>query len=195
MLEAAEDMELAGVAGSGEQAVELALRLHPDVVLMDIQLPGGDGIEATRRLREVAPGARVLIVSMFEDDARLLAALRAGARGYVVKGARADDVLRAIRAVAGGDAIFGPATAERLVAFLDQAAPGLPRSAFPQLTGRELAVLDLVAQGLKNAEIAARLHLSPRTVRNYITNIFDKLELADRSQAIIAARDSGLGRG
>jgi DNA-binding NarL/FixJ family response regulator len=193
MFESEPDMELIGEAATGEEAVVLASRLLPDVALMDIQMPDMDGIEATRRVIAASPKTRVLMVTMFEDDESVLAAMRAGARGYVVKGMRSADAIRAIRAVAEGEAIFSPAIAGRLVSMLADAKQSARPAAFPELTERERQTLDLMAQGHKNAAIAERLHLSPKTVRNYVTSIFDKLELADRSQAIIRARDAGLG--
>jgi DNA-binding NarL/FixJ family response regulator len=193
MFESEPDMELIGEAATGEEAVVLASRLLPDVALMDIQMPDMDGIEATRRVIAASPKTRVLMVTMFEDDESVLAAMRAGARGYVVKGMRSADAIRAIRAVAEGEAIFSPAIGGRLVSMLADAKQSARPAAFPELTERERQTLDLMAQGHKNAAIAERLHLSPKTVRNYVTSIFDKLELADRSQAIIRARDAGLG--
>jgi DNA-binding NarL/FixJ family response regulator len=193
MFEAEPDIELVGEASTGREAVELASRLLPDVVLMDIQMPDMDGIEATRRVIAVSPATRVLVVTMFENDESVLAAMRAGARGYMVKGMRSADAIRAIRAVAEGEAIFSPAIAGRLVSLLAEARQKARPEVFPELTERERQTLDLMAQGHKNAAIAERLHLSPKTVRNYVTSIFDKLELVDRSQAIIRARDAGLG--
>ncbi|HEV2035175.1 MAG TPA: response regulator transcription factor [Candidatus Dormibacteraeota bacterium] len=193
MFESEPDIELVGEAATGEEAVVLASRLLPDVALMDIQMPDMDGIEATRRVIAASPKTRVLMVTMFENDESVLAAMRAGARGYVVKGMRSADAIRAIRAVAEGEAIFSPAIAGRLVSMLAEARQRARPEAFPELTERERQTLDLMAQGHKNAAIADRLHLSPKTVRNYVTSIFDKLELADRSQAIIRARDAGLG--
>jgi len=193
MFESEPDIELVGEAANGQEAVELANRLQPDVALMDIQMPDLDGIEATRRVIAASPKTRVLVVTMFEDDESVLAAMRAGARGYVVKGMRSVDAIRAIRAVAEGEAIFSQAIAKRLVNMLTDARQGSRPEAFPELTERERQTLDLMAQGHKNAAIAERLHLSPKTVRNYVTSIFDKLELADRSEAIIRARDAGLG--
>lgn len=193
MFESEPDIELVGEAATGQEAVELASRLMPDVALMDIQMPDMDGIEATRRLIAASPKTRVLMVTMFEDDESVLSAMRAGARGYVVKGMRSADAIRAIRAVAEGEAIFSPAVAARLVSMLADTGPRARPAAFPELTERERQTLDLMAQGHKNAAIAERLHLSPKTVRNYVTSIFDKLELADRSQAIIRAREAGLG--
>jgi DNA-binding NarL/FixJ family response regulator len=193
MFEAEPDIELVGEASTGREAVELASRLLPDVVLMDIQMPDMDGIEATRRVIAAAPATRVLVVTMFENDESVLAAMRAGARGYMVKGMRSADAIRAIRAVAEGGAIFSPAIAGRLVSLLAEARQKARPEVFPELTERERQTLDLMAQGHKNAAIAERLHLSPKTVRNYVTSIFDKLELVDRSQAIIRARDAGLG--
>ncbi len=193
MFESEPDIELVGEASNGQEAVELASLLKPDVALMDIQMPDLDGIEATRRVIAASPNTRVLVVTMFEDDESVLAAMRAGARGYVVKGIRSADAIRAIRAVAEGEAIFSQAVASRLVHMLTDARHRTQPEAFPELTERERQTLGLMAQGHKNAAIAERLHLSPNTVRNYVTSIFDKLELADRSEAIIRARDAGLG--
>jgi len=193
MFESEPDIELVGEAATGLEAVSLAGQLLPDVALMDIQMPDLDGIEATRRVIAESPDTRVLVVTMFEDDDSLLAAMRAGARGYVVKGMRSADAIRAIRAVAAGEAIFSPAIAIRLLSMLAEASPAARPAAFPELTERERQTLELIAQGHKNAVIAERLHLSPKTVRNYVTNIFDKLQLADRSQLIVKAREAGLG--
>jgi len=193
MLESESDIELVGEASTGLEAVSLAGQLLPDVALMDIQMPDLDGIEATRRVMAESPNTRVLVVTMFEGDDSVLAAMRAGARGYVVKGMRSAEAIRAIRAVAAGEAIFSPAIASRLLSMLAEASPAARPAAFPELTERERQTLELIAQGHKNAVIAERLHLSPKTVRNYVTNIFDKLQLADRSQAIVKAREAGLG--
>jgi len=193
MFESESDIELVGEASTGLEAVSLAGQLLPDVALMDIQMPDLDGIEATRRVMAESPNTRVLVVTMFEGDDSVLAAMRAGARGYVVKGMRSAEAIRAIRAVAAGEAIFSPAIASRLLSMLAEASPAARPAAFPELTERERQTLELIAQGHKNAVIAERLHLSPKTVRNYVTNIFDKLQLADRSQAIVKAREAGLG--
>jgi DNA-binding NarL/FixJ family response regulator len=193
MFESETDIELVAEAATGQEAVELASLLLPDVALMDIQMPDLDGIEATRRVIAASPKTRVLVVTMFEDDDSVLSAMRAGARGYMVKGMRSADAIRAIRAVAEGEAIFSPAIAARLVSMLADARRTARPEAFPELTERERQTLDLMAQGHKNAVIAERLHLSPKTVRNYVTSIFDKLQLADRSQAIVRAREAGLG--
>jgi DNA-binding NarL/FixJ family response regulator len=198
LLNAMPDTEVVGEVTSGEEALALAEAVRPDVVLMDINMPGVNGIEATRRIRETNPDIRILMVTMLEDDS-IFAAMRAGARGYVVKGAEPTEVLRAIRVVADGEAIFSPAIAERLIHYFanppssasDAPPPAAP--AFPELTDRERGVLGLIAQGLTNSAIAERLMLSPKTVRNYITEIFSKLQVADRAQAIIRARDAGLG--
>jgi DNA-binding NarL/FixJ family response regulator len=193
MFESELDIDLVGEAATGLEAVALASQLLPDVALMDIQMPDVDGIEATRRVLAASPKTRVLVVTMFEDDDSVLAAMRAGARGYMVKGMRSADAIRAIRAVAEGEAIFSPAIAARLVGMLADAKQRARPDAFPELTERERQTLDLMAQGHKNAVIAERLHLSPKTVRNYVTSIFDKLQLADRSEAIVRAREAGLG--
>lgn len=197
LLNAMPDTEVVGEVTSGQEAIELAGSLRPDVILMDINMPGLSGIEATRRIRETNPETRILIVTMIEDDS-VFAAMRAGARGYLVKGAEPAEVLRAIRAVADGEAIFSPGIAERLIHYFGtppaQLAPtrSPEAPAFPELTEREREVLGLIAQGLTNTAIAERLVLSPKTIRNYITEIFSKLQVADRAQAIIRARDAGL---
>ncbi len=185
-------IEVVAEAPDGARAVELALEHRPDVVLMDLQMPGVTGLEATRRLSEVAPEVRVLVLTMVEDDDTLFAALRAGAAGYLLKGAGADEIDRAVRGVAAGDAVYGAGVAERLRR-LFVAGPVASPVAFPQLVERERDVLALLADGASNAEIAGRLFLSDKTVRNYVSSIFAKLGVRDRAQAIVRAREAGLG--
>jgi DNA-binding NarL/FixJ family response regulator len=191
LLAAEPDLEVAGTAGSGEEAVVLAADLRPDVVLMDLQLPGMSGIEATRAIAGADPAARVLVLSLFEDEDSVFLALRAGARGYVLKDAGEEELTGAIRAVARGEAIFSRAIAGRVLAYFAQ-----PREApkvFPALTDREREILGLIAQGHPNPSIARRLSLSPKTVANYVSAIFAKLQVADRAEAMIRAREAGLG--
>ncbi len=193
-LSSADDMEIVAEADSGEAAVELVDAHQPDVVVMDLHMPGLHGIEATRRIAQRSPHVGVLVLTMLEDDASLFAAIRAGARGYLLKGADKAEILRAIRAVGAGEAIFGPTVARRVLEYFS--APQLPGPPlpFPQLTDREREILDLIAQGRNNEAIARKLFLSPKTVRNHVSNIFTKLQVADRAQAIVRARDAGLGR-
>ncbi|MGD9100793.1 MAG: response regulator transcription factor [Anaerolineae bacterium] len=195
LLNSVPDTEVVGEAATGEEAIAQAASLQPDVILMDIQMPGVNGIEATRRILHTSPHVGVIVVTMFEDDDSVFAAMRAGARGYVLKGADQDEMLRAIRAVARGEALFGAAIAKRLVNFFAAPRPVAPPQVFPELTNREREVLDLIAQGHNNTEIATCLVLSPKTVRNHVSNIFSKLQVADRAEAIIRARDAGLGQG
>ena len=192
LLEATADMEVVGVASNGNEVLSLAERLHPDVVMMDLQMPGLGGIEATRRIVDVCPSTAVLVVTMFEDDYSVFTAMRAGARGYVLKDADEEEVVRAIRAVGHGEAIFSPAIARRLVDFFAAPHADVRSLAFPQLSQREREVLGLIVQGVNNAGIAERLYLSPKTVRNHISNIFSKLQVADRAEAIVRAREAGL---
>jgi DNA-binding NarL/FixJ family response regulator len=185
-------VEVVGSAADGESAVELAVEAQPDVVIMDLNLPGIDGIEATRRIVGTSPHVAVLVLSMYDDDDQVFGALKAGARGYLLKGADRAELARAIRGVTSGEAIFGPAIARRLVAFF-AARPATEPTVFPELTQREREILDLVARGLNNAQITQRLVLSPKTVRNHVSNIFSKLQVADRAQAIVRARQAGMG--
>lgn len=194
LLAAAPDLELVGEASTGQEAVDLSAQLRPDVVVMDIQMPGTSGIEATRRIVQQCPEIRVLIVTMFEDDNTVFAAMRAGARGYVLKGANYSEMLRAIRAVGSSEGIFSPAIAVRMMEYFANIRHTNPPQVFPELSDREREVLDLLAQGYKNADIATRLYLSPKTVRNHVSSIFDKLQVADRSEAIVRAREAGMGR-
>ncbi|HEX5157031.1 MAG TPA: response regulator transcription factor [Ktedonobacterales bacterium] len=192
LLQVEDGLIVAGEATTGEEAIALATTLRPDVVLMDINMPGVNGIEATRRILDVSPESGVLIITMFEDDASVFAAMRAGARGYLLKGAAGDETIRAIRAVSEGEAIFSPSVARRVIQYF-QAPPISKPHAFPELTDREREVLQLIAQGLTNAAIAERLTVSPKTARNHVSNIFSKLQVAGRAEAIIRARDAGLG--
>ena len=193
MFASEEGFEVAGEASTGEEAVKLAAELKPDVVLMDIQMPDLNGIEATRRILENDAGIGVVVVTMFEEDDSVFAAMCAGARGYVLKGAGAEEVIKVVRAVADSEAHFGPDIARRLMGFFSAPKP-TPQEAFPELTAREREVLDLIARGLSNTEIAGELYLSQKTVRNHISNLFLKLQVADRARAIVRAREAGLGR-
>jgi DNA-binding NarL/FixJ family response regulator len=194
LLLSAPDVEVVGEARDGEEAIRLAARLQPDVILMDLNMPGTGGIEATRRILHTSPHISVLVVSMYEDDDSVFAALKAGARGYLLKGALKAEILRAIRAVTSGEAIFGPAIARRLMQYFSAPRPNVPREAFPELTDRERQILELIARHETNPEIARRLHLSQKTVRNHVSNIFTKLQVSDRAQAIVRAREAGLGQ-
>jgi DNA-binding NarL/FixJ family response regulator len=188
------DMEVVGEAATGKEVVERAAELRPDVILMDIQMPHVNGIEATRRILSVNPDVGVVVLTMFEDDDSVFTAMRAGARGYVLKGAPPSEILKVVRAVAAGEAHFGPEIAKRLMDFFSAPKPISPTEAFPELSSREVEILDLIAQGHTNAKIAARLFVSPKTVGNHISHIFTKLQVADRAHAIIRAREAGLGR-
>jgi DNA-binding NarL/FixJ family response regulator len=192
LLESLPEAEVVGEAARGEEAVRLAISLQPDVILMDLQMPGTNGIEATRAILHTAPHIGVLVVTMFEDDDSVFAAMRAGARGYLLKGADQQEIVRAIRSVASGEAIFGPAIAQRLISFFANPGPPVPAQLFPELTDREREVLTGIALGQSNSEIADRLVLSQKTVRNHVSNIFSKLQVADRAQAIVRAREAGL---
>jgi DNA-binding NarL/FixJ family response regulator len=191
LLQAVPDVEVAGVAATGEEGVALAGELRPDVVLMDLQLPGMSGIEATRDIVAAHPEVRVLVLSLFEDEDSVFLALRAGARGYVLKDADEEELVGALRAVARGEAIFSPSIAERVLTFF--AAPRPAPKVFPALTDRERDILSLIAGGHPNPAIARTLSLSPKTVANYVSSIFAKLQVADRAEAMIRAREAGLG--
>ena len=191
MLDSNDRYEVIGEAADGDQAVSWALELRPDVVLMDLRMPGLNGIDATRKILEENPDVGVLVLTMFEDDDSVFAAMRAGARGYLLKGSEQDEVLRAIRSIASGEAIFGPAIASRLIAYFSSANA----TAFPELTDREREVLELIAQGQNNQAIAAELVLSLKTVRNHVSSIFNKLQVTDRAGAIVKAREAGMGQG
>lgn len=193
LLDSVADVELVGEAATGDEVVAQAAALQPDVILMDIKMPGMNGIEATRRVLSEDRGIAVVVLTMLEDNDSVFAAMRAGARGYVVKGADEEEMLRVIRAVAGGEALFGQAIAERVMGFFTNAGP-LPKGRlFSELTEREREVLDLIARGYSNAEIADRLYLSPKTVRNHISSVFEKLQVSSRAQAIVRAREAGMG--
>lgn len=186
------EMEVVGEAMTGDEAIALAASLQPDVVLMDLNMPGVNGIEATRRIAKDHPLMGILVITMFDDDS-VFAAIRAGARGYLLKGAEGEETLRAIRAVAHGESIFSPSIAHRLMNYFSNPQAATSASIFPTLTGREREILTLIAQGFTNNTIAERLYLSPKTVRNQVSTIFDKLQVAGRAEAIIKARDAGLG--
>lgn len=197
LLEAQSDMVVVGEAESGTTAVQMAQSLQPDVVLMDINMPALNGIEATKQIMASAtsPRTAVLIITMFDDDT-VFTAVRAGARGYLLKGAQGDETLRAIRAVANGEVIFSPGVAAQMMDFFARGVPGVSHAMpFPELTPREREILGLLAQGFSNNAIAEKLVLSPKTVRNQVSTIFSKLQVASRSEAIVKAREAGLGNG
>lgn len=193
LLDAARGLEVVGETASAEEAVQLAGTLQPDVVLMDLQFPTLNGIEATRQIVATRAPVHVLVVTMFEDDRSVFAAMRAGAQGYVLKGADPDELLRAIEAAAAGEAIFSPAVATRLIEFFGGLRPDVLPQPFPELSEREREILQLLAVGQSNHEIAHQLGLSPKTVANYVSTIFSKLQVADRVQAMLRAREAGLG--
>ena len=193
LLTVEEDMEVVGEVTTGDEAIALAERLKPDIILMDLNMPGVNGIEATRRILHMRPETKILVITMFDDDS-VFAAMRAGARGYLLKGAEGEETLRAIRAVAHGEAIFSPRIAERLIHRFAGPTPPAAPAAFPDLSERERDVLELIAQGLTNNAIAERLFLSPKTVRNHVSAIFSKLQVIDRAGAIVRARDAGFGK-
>lgn len=193
-LEIASDIEVIGEASNGPETVTATTTLKPHVVVMDLHMPGYNGVEATRHIVQTIPGVAVLVLTYDENSDWVFAALRAGARGYLLKEACGEDIVRAVRAVAHGEAVFGPGIADRVLHFFAQATPGSP-SPFPQLTHRELEVLDLLARGLNNQAIARRLTLSEKTIRNRVSDILAKLHVAGRAEAVAAARDVGLGSG
>lgn len=195
LLDAVPDTEVVGEAATGDEAIALAQSLKPDVILMDIKMPGLNGIAATREILAANPQIGILVLTMFEDDDSVFAAMRAGARGYLLKAASHDELLRAIRGVGNGEAIFGAGIARRLIGFFagSASAPTAPPRAFPELSDREDEILRLIAQGRSNYQIAEQLVLSVKTVQNHVSNIFGKLQVADRAQAVIRARQAGLG--
>ena len=186
------DFELVGEATTGAEAVRVTQATDPDVVIMDLHMPELDGVEATRRIVTAKPAAAVLVLTMHDDDGMLTAAVQAGARGYLLKGAGHEEITQALRSVVAGGAAFGAGVAEQVLSRL--AGRVQPQTAFPQLTRRELEVLDLLARGAGNQDIARQLWLSAKTVRNHVANIVAKLEVGDRYGAIVLARDAGLGR-
>jgi len=193
LLDSVAEIEVLSTVEDGRQAIESAAKLQPDVILMDLQMPEVNGIEATRQIIQTSPHIGVIVVTMFEDDDSVFAAMRAGARGYILKGADQNDMIRAIQAVARGEALFGPSIATRLMNFFTPAVQAPPR-AFPELTDREREILELIAQGMSNIEIADRLTISQKTVRNHVSNIFNKLQVTDRVQAALQAREAGMGK-
>jgi DNA-binding NarL/FixJ family response regulator len=192
LLESQPDMQVLAEVESGEESVQMALSLQPDIVLMDVNMPGLNGIEATRRIIEKSPNTAILIISMFDDDT-VFTAMQAGARGYLIKGAQGDETLRAIRSVANGEVIFSSGVAKQMMAYFAKGMKTVADAPFPDLTSREREILELLAQGLTNSAIAESLVLSPKTIRNQVSNIFSKLQVATRSEAIIKAREAGLG--
>jgi DNA-binding NarL/FixJ family response regulator len=187
------ELEWVGEAKDGIEVVKKATDLQPDVILMDIHMPGLNGIEATRSILSHSPHIGILMITMYDDDDFVFAAMRAGARGYLLKGADQEEIMRAIIAVGSGQAIFSPAIARRMMAYFSSVKAAVPADLFPELTERELEILNLIAHGCNNLEIAEKLFLSHKTVRNHVSNIFSKLQVVDRAHAIIRAREAGMG--
>jgi len=193
LLSSVPDIECVGEATTGEEAITLSANHQPDIIMMDIKMPVINGIEATRRISYTSPHISILIVTMFEDDNSIFAAMRAGARGYILKGADHAEMTRAILTVGSGGAVFSPAIARRLIEFFSFSGPVVLSQVLPELSEREREILSLIAQGYKNADIATQLVLSPKTVRNHISNILSKLQVTDRAHAIMRAKEAGLG--
>jgi DNA-binding NarL/FixJ family response regulator len=194
LLQTVEGVDVIGEAATGDETIRLANRLQPDMILMDIQMPVVNGIEATRQIIQANPHISILMLTMYDDDESVFAALRAGARGYLLKGALKAEIIRAVRGVASGEAIFGPAIAKRLMQYFAAPRPAAYAQVFPELSEREREILNLLAQHYTNGEIAEQLSLAPKTVRNHVSNIFTKLQVSDRAQAIIRAREAGMGK-
>lgn len=194
VLTSLEGFEVVAVAADGREAVREAVIHLPDVVLMDLQMPGTDGFTAIRELARAAPSVRVCVLTMYDDDDSLFTAMRAGARGYLLKGAEQEEITRAVHGIAAGEVIFGPGIAVRVLHQLSSSPAEDDAAAFPELTPRELEVLDLLAAAMPTGAIAARLRVTTKTVSNHVSNILTKLQLADRTQAAVAAREAGLGR-
>ncbi len=187
------DLEVIGSCADGAEAVQVATELQPDVVVMDLNMPRMSGIEATRSIVTASPHVGVLVLTMVDDDDSVFAAVRAGARGYLLKGSSPEDIVRAVRSVDRREAIFGPGIAERMLGFFAEAHTRPRAPAFPELTDREREILELIAGGARNPDIARQLFISAKTVRNHISNIFSKLQVADRADAIERARAAGMG--
>ena len=198
LLSSVHEIEVVGEANDGEEAIAQASDRKPNVILMDLKMPGMNGIDATRRIHETDPSIGVLVITMFDDDDSVFAAMRAGARGYLLKDADKDEVVRAIVAVERGEAIFSPAIAQRMMQYFSSSPSASSKKNHPdefaELTERELEILDLIAQGYNNLTISNKLSLSIKTVQNYVSSILTKLQVADRAQAIVRAREAGFGK-
>ena len=195
VLSSLDGFEVVAVAADGQEAVRESVLHRPDVALLDLRMPGTDGFTAIRELARVAPNVRVCVLTMYDDDDSLFAAMRAGAQGYLLKGAEQEEIARAVRAIAAGEVIFGPGIAVRVLHQLNAPPAQAAASAFPELTARELEILDLLAAATPTTAIARRLEVSTKTVSNHVSNILAKLQVADRTQAALKAREAGLGRG
>jgi DNA-binding NarL/FixJ family response regulator len=194
LLAAQAGLEIVGEAREGEEAIALAASLQPDVILMDLRMPGVNGIDATRRIHRTSPHIGILVVTVFQDDTSVFPAIRAGARGYLLKNTEQDELLRAIQTVANGGAVFSPGIAQRVLGYLSALEPDAPRLIFDELTPRERVVLELIARGQTNAEIAAALSVSPKTVSNHVSNVLAKLQATDRAKLMLMALEAGLGK-
>lgn len=193
LLSSLTEFEVVGEAADGGDAIDKAQRLQPDIIFMDLKMPRLDGLQAIRQISQIDPHIGIIVVTMFDNDQAIFSALKAGARGYVIKDTSQAEFVQAIRVVAGGGVMLGAALAERVQDYFAALAPKRDRLIFPELTDREREVLGLIARGLSNAHITAQLGVSPKTIRNHITNIFDKLQVVTRAEAIVRARDAGLG--
>jgi len=194
LLASVEGIEIVGEAGDGAQVIDLADKLEPDVILMDLRMPVVNGIEATRRIHRASPHIGILVVTVFEDDTSVFPAIRAGARGYLLKNADLDELVRAIRTVASGGVIFSPGIAQKVMGYLTAPTPDVPGQVFDELTHRERDILELIAQGKTNAEIASELNLSPKTVSNNISNVLLKVQATDRAKLMLMALEAGMGQ-